>query len=269
MEWIKRIAVFLGFFWLSGCTLLGTYMDPKNPAPEYTVNGQHVFVHYVALTPTWVVDHNTVHLYHIGPYDVLNIIVWGHPELTTPTTQLATPGDSGFLVSERGNINYPFAGDAHIAGLTISQAQKFLEQKISKYIRNPQITIRVAKFRSQEVQIMGEVGGFRTIPLRDKPLTLLDAINLVGGTNTTTSNTTRIFVIRGNLLNLTVFGLDAKSPQAMMAAQRFVLKNNDIIYVPPLGITSWNRVMGQIFPTLGSVAMTKASVGSFDGNESV
>lgn len=265
MTWIKRIFVLLTIIILSSCTVLGTYMDPQDPAPTYHVNGHDVKINFIKLNPTWLARHNTAHVYRIGPYDILNIIVWDHPELTTITTQQTGPNQSGFLVNENGYINYPFAGNIKVSGLTIPQAEQLITRKISNYIRNPQINIRVADFRSQEVQIMGEVSVRNIIRLNDRPITLLDALNKSGGTDLMTANTTSIFVIRGNLDNLTVFGVDLKSPQMMMLAQLFILKNNDIVYVPPIPITSWNRVISQLSPTLGAPNMVKSTISSIQG----
>lgn len=261
MEWIRRIFLLLIMSALPGCTLLGTYMSPQNPAPQYVVNGHVVKTRWVELNPTWVVQHDEPPSpYRIGSYDILNVIVWQHAGLTTPTTQLSSPTQSGFLVSSQGTISFPLAGTVKVAGLTLPQIQTVIASSISRYIRNPQVTVRVVKFRSQEIQILGEIGQQKAIPLTDRPTSLLDAISIAGGTNVATANTARIYVIRGNLKQLTVFMLNAKSPQAMMVAQRFILKNNDIVYVSPLGITNWNRVISQLMPTFGANQTVQSTV---------
>ncbi|GEM_PF-1419129 len=262
MELIKRILILSLIALLPGCTMLGTYMNPLNPAPSYKINGQVKNIRFVNLSPAWVVNHNTTPTYHVGPYDILNVIVWDHPELTTVSTQMSTPDQSGLLVSDQGTISFPFAGTFKVAGLSLPQIETLIEKRISKYIRNPQVTVRVVTFRSKEAQVLGEVGGQKTIPLTDKPTSLLDALNQAGGTSVLTANTTRIYVIRGNVNDITVFKLNAKSPEMMVVAQHFNIKNNDIIYVSPLSITSWNRVMNQLLPTLANAALIQATAKS-------
>lgn len=259
MAWMRLFCLLLLVLLLSGCAMLGTYMDPQNPAPSYRVNGRSVKVQLTQLTPTWLVENDQSEpAYRVGPYDILNVIVFNHPELTTPTTQMTTPGQSGLLVSSDGMISFPFAGTFKVAGLSIPQIQNRIEKRVSRYIRNPQVSVRVAVFRSQEAQVLGETGLQKQIPLTDRPTSLLDALNMAGGTSVSTANTTCIYVIRGNLQHLTVFALNAKSPQTMMVAQRFYLKNNDIVYVSPLPVTSWNRVISQILPSF-SAAQTAQS----------
>ena len=262
MEWIRRILILSLIALLPGCTMLGTYMDPLNPAPSYKINGQVKSIRFVNLNPAWIVNHNTTPTYHVGPYDILNVIVWDHPELTTVSSQMSTPDQSGLLVTSDGTISFPFAGTFKVAGLSLPQIEKLIEKRISKYIRHPQVTVRVVTFRSKEAQVLGEVGGQRTIPLTDKPMSLLDALNQAGGTSVLSANTTRIYVIRGNVKDITVFKLNAKSPEMMVVAQHFNIKNNDIIYVSPLSITSWNRVMSQLLPTLANTALVQTTAKS-------
>ena len=211
--------------------MLGTYMSAGHPKGTYYFNGQEVTVHFVNLTPDWIAKNQKVPVYTVGPYDILNVIVWDHPELTTLTTQLSSAEESGFLVDANGTITFPFAGTFKVAGFTVSQIQAIIARHISKYIRDPQVTVRVTSFRSREIHVMGEVGSLKIIPLMDRPFSLLDALNTAGGTNATSSNTANILVIRGTLAYLTIYRLNAKSPQMMMAAQRFYMENNDIIYV--------------------------------------
>lgn len=256
---LKWVFYFLVVLFLPGCTMLGTYMSANHPKGSYYFKGQKISTRLVNLTPDLVAKNNNVPVYTVGPYDVLNVIVWDHPELTTPTTQLSSPGESGFLVDANGTIMVPFAGTLKVEGFTIPQVQDIIARRISKYVRDPQVTVRVASFRSKEIQVLGEVGYLKTIALTDKPFSLLDALNTAGGTNTMSANTANILVIRGTLAQLTVYRLDAKSPQMMMAAQKFYMKNNDIIYVPPIPITNWNRFMSQLLPTFGAAAVAKAT----------
>lgn len=261
MAQIKRILLLCAIFILSGCsTFLGTYMNPNQPKTEYVIGDRVIKTHYVQLTPSWMAQHNDIPIYRVGPYDILNIIVWDHAELTTPTTQMSSPQESGALVSPAGDIFFPFAGTFRVAGLSIEQTQDALRRRLKKYIRDPQVTVRVVSFRSQEVQMMGEVGsGASILPITDKPMSILEALNTSGGTNYASANTSKIYVIRGGLDQITIYGLDAQTPETMVLAQQFYLRNRDIVYVPPLGIANWNRLLTQLSPTLGVPGTVKAT----------
>lgn len=261
MARVKWIFLFAAIVLLSSCsTFLGTYMNPNQPKTEYVINGRVVKTQYVQLTPDWVARHNDTPIYRVGSYDILNIIVWDNPALTTPATQLSTPEESGVLVTPKGDIFFPFAGTFKVAGLSIEQTQDALRRRLKKYIRNPQVTVRIVSFRSQEVQMMGEVGtGASILPITDKPMSILEALNASGGTNYTSANTSKIYVIRGGLHQITIYGLDARTPETMVLAQQFYLRNKDIVYVPPLGIANWNRLLGQLSPTIGVPGVIKST----------
>lgn len=269
MELLKRISLLFSLvFVLSGCTMTGNYMKSHQLRHSYNVDGQQVYARFVQLTPTWIMHQNPYPEYRVGPYDILSVVVWNHPELTTTSTISGLPGatqsgtsnQTGILVGSHGNITFPFAGTFNVAGLTILQIQALIAKRISAYIRNPQVTARVITFRSKEIQVLGEVGIQKTIPLSDKPLSLFDALNGAGGTEVMSANTARIYVIRGNVSHLTVYCLNAKSAQNMMVAQRFIMRNNDIVYVPALGVTNWSRVIGQVLPIFNQAITTKSDV---------
>lgn len=125
--------------------------------------------------------------YRIGPGDVLQITVWDHPELAAaqggaPQTP-SRPADpvAGFVVDDRGNLTFPYAGVLKVAGLTAADAQARVTQALGKIYRNPQVTLRVASFRSQQVYVDGEVHSPGALPVNDVTMTLPGAIARAGG----------------------------------------------------------------------------------------
>lgn len=282
---MKKIfcALILGAIFLGGCAVPGTYMagNVYNKALE-----DHLL--RATLIP---VDSNSVqkgylceelcpnYQYHIGPYDQLNIVVWNHPEMALPSsststmllnntyTSLRTTGGdasplfaqtnaqlSGIFVDTRGNIVFPLIGDVQVAGLTTYQAKNLLSQKLSDYIRQPKVSVQVMAFNSQRVNVVGEVVTPGSRALTDRPMTILDAINLSGGINNMFADTAHIYVFRGGVdKNVKVYWLKANSPQSLLLAERFHLANNDIVFVSTAGVASWNKVVSQILPTVQTV----------------
>ncbi|WHZ12919.1 MAG: Putative polysaccharide export protein YccZ precursor [Burkholderiaceae bacterium] len=127
--------------------------------------------------------------YTIGPADVVNIVVWNHPELvlapagatlTTDASGLAVVGN-GYNVSPDGLIQFPLLGTFKIAGLTEDQAREELTRRLAKYLRDPQVTVRVQAYRAGRVYVDGEVKTPGVQAINDIPMTLPEAINRAGG----------------------------------------------------------------------------------------
>src|SRR5690242_7960157 len=77
------------------------------------------------------VDYN----YHIGPSDVVNVIVWRNPELS-----MTVP------VRPDGRITTPLVDDLPALGKTPSELERDMEKALVKYIRDPVVTVVVTNF---------------------------------------------------------------------------------------------------------------------------
>jgi polysaccharide export outer membrane protein len=53
-----------------------------------------------------------------------------------------------------------------------------------------------------------------------------------------------------------VYRLDASSADALLLAVQFQLEPHDVVYVTTYGLTAWNRIVTQIFPTVQGLWQT-------------
>ena len=100
----------------------------------------------------------------------------------------------------------------------------------------------------------------RFIPITDQSLSITDAISLAGGLNPNSADPEHIYVIRGNIKRPYIYWLNAKTPDAFLLSEHFILKPGDILYVSSATATRWNRVINQLLPTIQTVWYTKAIV---------
>ena len=173
--------------------------------------------------------------YVIGPGDVLNIVVWDHPELNLPTTQTTGGGDgvgassvaTGYTVDASGSVQFAYAGLVHVAGLTEAQARAVLTKRLGEYVRKPQIAVRVQAYRSKRVYLDGEVRTPGLQIVNDMPMTLPEAIDRAGGF-TATADRSQVSVTRGNKTVMV-------SLPAMLAAgvnpTNILLRDGDLVRV--------------------------------------
>jgi polysaccharide export outer membrane protein len=274
--------------------------------------------------------------YRLGPGDIINVIVWDHPELTIPAGSFRGAEESGTLVAEDGTIFYPYVGTLNVEGMTVGELRDVLSQRLSRVIERVQLDVRVVAFRSKRIYVVGEVGTPGIQSVDDIPMTLLEAINRAGGftegsdhanvlltrngetfrvdvqalyengditqnpllqhgdivnvldrqfnkifvlgevrepgsyvmnrrhratlaevlsdagfVDQDTSDPGWIFVMRGQGEDNSpaLFHLDARSPDALLLAERFEMRPRDIVYVDSADVVRYNRVIANIQPT--------------------
>ena len=110
--------------------------------------------------------------YHIGPSDVVNVIVWRNPELS-----MTVP------VRPDGKITTPLVDDLPALGKTPSELERDMEKALVKYIRDPVVTVVVTNFvgpTKEQVRVIGEAAKPQILPYR-KDMTVLDVMIAVGG----------------------------------------------------------------------------------------
>jgi len=96
----------------------------------------------------------------------------------------------------------------------------------------------------------GAIGRSRSLVMNKARMTLTEALSEAGGLDQETSDPARIFVFRGGLGKPEIYHLDAKSPDALLLADRFPLQPRDVIYVDRAEGIRWNQIIGQIQPTI-------------------
>lgn len=127
--------------------------------------------------------------YTIGPSDIISVVVYDHPELqphggaviSQGTDPTGITGAPGFIVDDAGYIFYPYARKVKVGGLTEAQAAELIESRIRHVIKDPQVTVRIASFRSRRAYMEGEVRNPGTQVFTDVPMTLSEALNRAGG----------------------------------------------------------------------------------------
>jgi polysaccharide export outer membrane protein len=127
--------------------------------------------------------------YTLGPGDVLSIIVWDHPELNLPEVSTSSGIDasgsnavvSGYTVDSGGFVQFAYVGALKLSGLTEMEARDLLAKQLGRYIRNPQVTLRIQAYRSKRIYLDGEVRVPGLQVMNDLPMTLPEAINRAGG----------------------------------------------------------------------------------------
>lgn len=110
--------------------------------------------------------------YLIGPGDNLRIFVWRNPDVS-----------GSFVVRPDGMITTSLVEDLQVSGKTPTALARDVERELSKYIRDPIVTISVTGFNgpfSEQVRVIGEASQPRAVSYSED-MTLLDLMIQVGG----------------------------------------------------------------------------------------
>jgi polysaccharide export outer membrane protein len=292
--------------------------------------------------------------YTIGPSDVISIVVYDHPELLPNAgaviSQQADPtgisSAPGFIVGADGQISFPFIGRIKVEGLTEIEASDSVQQRLSRFIKDPQVSVRINSFRSRrayvdgevrlpgtqiftdvpmtlleainraggitangdrsfvtltrnnettvinlmrlqelgtnpnqillqsgdlvtvrsrdesKVFVMGEISRPSALPMRNGQLSLSEALGEAGGPSLTTANTSQIYVIRNSqqASSPAVFHLNASNPTALALAETFALRPRDVVYIDPVPLVNWNRVVSLILPSASAINQTSSAL---------
>lgn len=161
-------------------------------------------------------------LYLLGPKDVVNITVFGEPQLS---------GD--YEINDDGKIRFPLLGDVLISNLTTQQAAEKIEKLLEKdYFVDAQVTLIVKDYKSLWVNVIGEVRNTGRKYLKSQA-TILDVISECGGLSNEAGDSITLkrpvdkdssLVVQLNLRDLT----DPNSPNF-----NYKVKPGDTIIVHP------------------------------------
>ncbi|WP_408734380.1 polysaccharide biosynthesis/export family protein [Paraburkholderia bannensis] len=187
--------------------------------------------------------------YEVGPGDILSIVVWDHPELNMPGAAGGAGPDAsgansiaqGYTVDTNGYIQYAYIGPLKVQGLTEMGVRDALAVKLAKYVRQPQVTVRIQTYRSKRVYLDGEVKTPGVQVLNDMPMTLPEAINRAGGF-TDKADRSQVAVTRGD--NTVVVDMPDMIRKGVNP-DRIILRDGDLVRVYS-GVDSKVFVMGEV-----------------------
>jgi polysaccharide export outer membrane protein len=134
------------------------------------------------------VERGTKPIIRLGPGDILSVTVFEAAPggLFTPSqTSGARPGNFVNLpdqsVDEKGDIAIPFAGQIPVAGKTIPEVEKIVQDRLKNRAIEPQVLVTLKEQHATIVSVLGEVNQPGPIALSQSGQRLLELIARAGG----------------------------------------------------------------------------------------
>ena len=158
----------------------------------------------------------------LGVGDAISVQVYGKPELSVTT-----------YVADDGTVAVPLAGNVEVQGLSPAKAGQRIAAayRQGKYLVDPQVTVFLVQFRSQQVSVLGAVRTPGRFPVESKT-TVLDVLAQAGGTNESSGNLVVLLrpgkdgEITRHSIDLSGLSQDGKPVSTM------TLRGGDSIFVP-------------------------------------
>ncbi len=127
-----------------------------------------------------------------------------------------------------GDIRFPVLGTLSVMGKTRGIVEEELKAKLSEYITDVVVDVRIINFK---ITVIGEVRNPGVFRIQDERVTLPEAIALAGDL-TIDGKRTEVTVIREENGVRKVARIDYTSSD-LFTSPYYFLKQNDIVYVEP------------------------------------
>lgn len=107
--------------------------------------------------------------YRIQPGDVLMVSVWKEEALM-----------SEVLVRPDGGMSFPLVGDVRASGRSVEELRELVNERLSKFIPDPSVTIAVKQIGGNRVYVLGKVNRPGEFAF-SQPIDVMQALSLAGG----------------------------------------------------------------------------------------
>jgi len=162
--------------------------------------------------------------YRIGDEDILQLSVWGNPELNVQVP-----------VRPDGMISFPLVGDVKASGLSPQELKDLLEKELARFVKTPTVSVVITAVNSFKVYVLGEGvtgttsggGGASGVITLRKNTSLTQLLAQLGSLKNADLNNS--YILRDNKkLKNDFFKLIVKGD----ISQDIQLKTNDTLFIP-------------------------------------
>jgi polysaccharide biosynthesis/export protein len=191
----------------------------------------------------------------IMPDDILEIKIGGANEVTVGViNSYSNPNTSGpltYIVDKNGQLEFPLVGKITAAGLTRDQLKQSIQEKVSKFLKDPIVTVKFTNFR---FTVLGEVNAPGTYIVPNEKVTILEAMGHARDM-TQYARRSNVRIIRDSSGNRQI-GLIDFNDKTVFTSPYYYLQRNDVVYIEP------EKNKGQIDQAsrIGSIVATLLSI---------
>ena len=192
----------------------------------------------------------------IKPFSLANGITATGSQSPGYTTGIAA--SNGYLIDGNGDIEFPIIGKIHLGGMNRMEATALIQVKLSEYISNPVVNIRIQNFK---ITVLGDVKTPGSYNIPNERITLIEALGIAGDLNITGVRK-NVLVIRDVDGVKKEYRVDLTSKDAFQSPV-YYLSQNDVVYVEPNRAKRNSSLISNtagVFISLASLIITTVSI---------
>lgn len=219
------------FVALTGMLLLSSCWTPKKVVyfEDVTKDTESIVNFETFEIPISYDDNLIIHVTAVDPTTVAAFNLPLANSMSSDATNVSmNPSLESYRVMSDGTINFPVLGRIKVAGMTQSEIEKLLTEKISHYAEAPIVIVQLAAAR---IVVMGEVTLPGTQYFNENRYSILDALGAAGDL-TINGRRDNVLLIREENGKRTTHHLDLTHSD-LLNSPYFYLKQHDVIYVQP------------------------------------
>lgn len=159
-------------------------------------------------------------VYEIQPGDTLEISVWKEPDLLRQV-----------MVRPDGGLSFPLIGDTRAAGMSVTELQDMISERLAKYIPEPVVTVSTTQIAGNKIYVIGQVarpGEF----VANRRIDVVQALSVAGGmTPYASTNSIKILRRENGVLTAIPFRY-GDIEKGKHLDQDIMLESGDVVLVP-------------------------------------
>lgn len=155
---------------------------------------------------------------------------------------------NSYLVNDTGYFHFPSLGYVRVKDMTAEEIQNYLEERLSEYLVNPVVIVRLASFR---ITLLGEFKSPGKYDVYQSKINIFEAVSL-GGDLTDFAKRNKVAIIRQTSNGSEIIRVNLNDKK-ILASDYYYLLPNDIVYAEPIKakqFVSTNFPYGLVFSIL-------------------
>ncbi|HOM41785.1 MAG TPA: polysaccharide biosynthesis/export family protein [Bacteroidales bacterium] len=156
----------------------------------------------------------------------------------------------GYDVNQEGNIILPVIGEIKVAGLTLEETRKLLQEKAEQVFKGSTVECKLLSFK---FTVIGEVRAPGSYINYNNYLTVLEAIGRAGGVSDY-GRRDKVLVVRPTETGTETYTLNLQDKN-LLSSKAYFLLPNDVVIVEPLK----HKIFNMNLPTISFIITTVSS----------